>query len=346
MDIYEILGLLASFGIVGYIIKLSIYWINRNKKIKVFKNISKTYSTDLMHYMIDTSLDYSYGRAEINLQFENDSNYDKSIGINELEFRTLNYKSIEFSNIMLDYSLDSSEKIIGGNTFKANNFLLYAINNSINQNDSEVTLTYYGDDQEIDIGYPQNLMISLKGGQIKRIIKLDLSNKSLINLFINKEYKVLNIRFEIDDEVGLISIRFVNDKFVFYMGQFGAGGPPTRENVQDLLIENNSSDFNNRLIKIESNTQENFTLKLFSPRSAKFLFEIILRGELIYSTHIVIYIPVYNQRDLKRKILHFDQYSKFMIKNNIDNYNIEEKFYDTSSLKFYDYRDYFENNLK
>lgn len=35
-----------------------------------------------------------------------------------------------------------------------------------------------------------------------------------------------------------------------------------------------------------------------------------------------------------------------MIKNNIDNYIIEEKFYDTSSLNFYDYRDYFENNLK
>lgn len=54
-------------------------------------------------------------------------------------------------------------------------------------------------------------------------------------------------------------------------------------------------------------------------------------------------VPIYNVRHLTQSILFFGQFSNFMIEKDLRLFNLDEKFYNTSKLNFYDYNNYFSN---
>lgn len=321
-----------------------VYLYNRYKRITI-KKVYKSYSNDITHYMSEEDLDSSYGRAEILLQMKNDSKFNKSIELKELEYKVTNYEEIEFNNIILDYDIKSFKQIIGGTYGEINQFLLFAINNSFNESKDIVFIKYYGDGINISNYLKTEINLKLKPGEINQILKVDFLDSKLINLFKENEWNELKIIILFKENRHTISVKFINGAFQFKMGQFGAGGPPTKDNVQDLLITNNGSDYNTRIIKVQGNSQEHFILKLFTPRASRFNFTIFHKGSIIYEDNIVINVPIYNVRHLTNNILYFNQFSKFMIENNIEVFNLDDKLYDTSKLDFYDYKSYFSKTM-
>lgn len=99
--------------IMTTLITFIVYLYNRLKLINI-NPITKTYSRDLEHFIVDNDLTSSYGRAEVLLQLNNNSKYNKSISLKRFEYRVTNYKTIDFNNIILDYGINSSKKIVGG----------------------------------------------------------------------------------------------------------------------------------------------------------------------------------------------------------------------------------------
>lgn len=260
-------------------------------------------------------------------QLNNDSKYNKSIGFKKLEYRMTNFKSIDFNNIILDYGIKSSKEIVGGTNGKIDQFLLYAINNSYNYSIEEVIIEYYADDKLINFNFDTKINLNMNPGEIREILKVDFLERDLVEMFRENSWTKLQIIIIFKCEKHEFSFRFIDGAFQFRMGQIGAGGPPTKTNVQNLLISKNGSDYNTGIIKFPSNSQEQFTLKIFSPRSSRFIF----------TDEVQIYVPVYYVRQLTRNILYFNQFSKFMSDNNLEIFNLEDRIYDTSKLEFYDY---------
>ncbi|PKD99723.1 hypothetical protein CW717_01665 [Macrococcoides caseolyticum] len=326
--------------IMTTIITLIVYLYNRFKVINI-NPITKTYSGDLEHLIVDNDLTSSYGRAEVCLQLNNNSKYNKSIGLKKLEYCVTNYKNIDFNNIILDYDIKSSKKIVGGTYGEINEFLLYAVNNSYNNSRDEICIEYYGDGILINDSFDSKIKLNMKPGEIKEILKVDFLDKKLVGLFKKSLWTDLYIKILFKGESDTFSVKFIDGAFQFRMGQFGAGAPPNKNNVQNLLISKNSSDYNTRIIKVPSNSQEQFTLNLFTPKSSKFLFTIYYNGKNIYTDQIEINVPIYDVRHLSQKILFFGQFSNFMIENDLRVFNLDERIYDTSKLNFYNYNNYF-----
>lgn len=328
--------------IMTTLITFIVYLYNRLKLINI-NPITKTYSRDLEHFIVDNDLTSSYGRAEVLLQLNNNSKYNKSISLKRLEYRVTNYKTIDFNNIILDYGINSSKKIVGGTYGEINEFLLYAVNNSYNDSSDEVYIEYYGDGKLINDIFDSKIELSMKPGEIKEILRVDFLDKKLVGLFKEFLWTELYIKILFKGESHTFSVKFVDGAFQFIMGQFGAGSPPDKNNVQNLLISKNSSNYNTRIIKVPSNSQEQFTLKLFTPKSAKFIFTIYYNSKKIYTDQMEINVPIYNVRHLTQSILFFGQFSNFMIEKDLRLFNLDEKFYNTSKLNFYDYNNYFSN---
>ncbi|WP_414053020.1 hypothetical protein [Macrococcus animalis] len=326
--------------IMTTLITLIVYLYNRFKVINI-NPITKTYSSDLEHFIVENDLTSSYGRAEVLLQLNNNSKFNKSIGLKKLEYRVTNYKNIDFNNIILDYDIKSSKKIVGGTYGEINEFLLFAVNNSYNKTRDEVYIEYYGDGILIKDIFDPKIKLIMKPGEIKEILRVDFLDKKLVGLFKECMWTDLYIKILFKGESDTFSVKFVDGEFKFRMGQFGAGAPPDKNNVQNLLISKNSSDYNTGIIKVPSNSQEQFTLKLFTPKSSKFIFTIYYNGKKIYTDQIEINVPIYDVRHLSKKILFFGQFSNFMIGNDLREFNLDEKIYDTSKLNFYDYNNYF-----
>ncbi|TDM17206.1 hypothetical protein ETI11_07135 [Macrococcoides canis] len=119
----------------------------------------------------------------------------------------------------------------------------------------------------------------MKPGEIKEILRVDFLDKKLVGLFKEFLWTELYIKILFKGESHTFSVKFVDGAFQFIMGQFGAGSPPDKNNVQNLLISKNSSDYNTRFIKVPSNSQEQFILNLFTPKPSKFLFTIYYNGK-------------------------------------------------------------------
>lgn len=65
----------------------------------------------------------------------------------------------------------------------------------------------------------------------------------------------LNISILFKGESHIFSLKFIDGSFQFKIGQFGAWGPPTKDNEENLLISKNGSDYITGIITFSSNSQ-------------------------------------------------------------------------------------------
>lgn len=329
--------------IVPILIPLIIYFYNKYKGIKLDKHYSYTKSLFLSHSLVDNEIKWSYGQAQINLNFNNHSNNNKLIKIKQLKFESLNYKLIEFDNIIFDYCIKFHNGTLIGHNEAGDSLFLYIINNGTSQsNYNKVILSVYGDESFL---YYHERNINLNEGEIQELYQLNLNDNKLLQKFESSNYNYLNIKISYKNIIEEINIKYSDGKFVYTSPQLGSGSGVTVEKIIDLVINRDEKNYNNEPIKIEKCNSENLKVKIFSEKSASFDFQIKFKQQIVREK-IELKVPVYNIVFYNSRLIHFGSFSRFMIEKDLYNFKINDSLIDTSSLYLYDIKNYLEKSNK
>lgn len=330
MDInylFEVFGVLVIGAIGG-----SIYRIyNKNKKIKTKNKSLLSYSEDIDHNFTENNLDFSYGRAELNIDFHNDSIYHKSIQNGDLQYKVSNFKNIKFDDILIDV------KFIGefteNNMKKVESIVLYCINNAYNLSYADISISIYAGGKQIKY---INESIKLEDGDIKEVIRLHITTKEVLDLFKENDDQKLKLVIELGNQVDEKSLIYKDGNFLFNIpGGIGSGGGITKENKVDLIIDKNEENSLRGQVRIDSHHQDMLRIKLFSSKSCEYNFELFLNEKVIFLDKVKVIVPRYNNMHLDNKIFFNYNFSNFMNKNSLKYYNIYDGTYSIDNLPVY-----------
>ncbi|MCO4097051.1 hypothetical protein KFV08_02635 [Macrococcoides canis] len=330
--ILEVFGGTFLTGIFG----VCIYIYNSKKKI-VFKNALLSYSKLLTHSFTENVLEYSYGRAELRLDFFNGSKYGKSILNGDINYKISNFKNLDFNDILLDLSFAGNVRNVT-NIMEVKTINLYCINNSHNKSQKTVSIQIVAFDKII-----KNIKnrVELNDGDIIKFI--EIKTDVFKHLYEDEDNQKLLIIIKIDEYEQNYSLEYKNGHFITSIpGGIGSGGAISKENIVDLIVDNNEKNDIRGMIKINPHCQDTLRIKMFSTKSCEYDYSVYLKNKMVFKDKIKVMVPMYNNFNIDNKILFNSYFSEFMHRYSLEKYNIYDKTYDTESLPFYKKEYYFE----
>ncbi|UTH02883.1 hypothetical protein KFV05_02520 [Macrococcoides canis] len=321
--------LTGIFGVCAYL-------YNSKKKITC-KNALISYSKLLTHSFTENVLEYSYGRAELRLDFFNGTKYEKSILNGDINYKISNYKNLNFNDILLDLSFTGN---VGNETniMEVETINLYCINNSHNKSQKTVSIQILAFDKII-----KNIknIVELKEGDIIKFI--EFKTEAFKHLYEDEDQQKLLIIIKIDEYEQNYSLEYKNGYFITSIpGGIGSGGAISKEKIVDLIVDKNEENKLRGIINIKPHSQCSLRMKLFSTKSSEYDYSVYLKNKMVFKDKIKVMVPMYNNFNIDNKILFNSYFSEFMHRYSLEKYNIYDKTYDTESLPFYKKEYYFQ----